>query len=363
VDGSRRSRSPTGAAIVSDWLLAPSEEPAANLARLILRSAGAEIPVDIEEMIRDVADLSIETWPYDCDALVIGLLSPGRPTVFLKNGLHRRRRRFTLAHEFGHVAMEWHIGEIGCKPIDDANAFAIEELKPAESPHALLARERIAEQEAEATRFAAYLLMPDAFLRPLLAAKNLGIALHEANALDVSGTALIMRLRAMLQPGFLFHLSGPSGERTLTSSGTVLPVAARRTDSVDLDALAKIARATGSQRVAKDQVTWFRLAEFAEFAAVPDESRTSTEILREVIAQHVPDESARSATFRSLNGVAGGSLSKVRAQTPVQALSILRHKFETNAATSIVADAEFDVYLRRKVEEWDRKRSTRDLDP
>lgn len=336
----------------ANWLLRAHDEPAANLAAYIHDREKLALPVPIEEMVGAVATIERHNWPYTCDALVVGLLDGEKKTIFVKQGIPWRRVRFTLAHEFGHIMMSWHLGLIACKL--STEAFSVEPLGPAVTPEDLLAHQRLKEQEAEATRFASYLLMPEYFIRPLVSDGNLNHALTEASKLNVSAHAIVMRLSDMLQPGFAFVFS--NGQQQLKySSGTVIPRGVHKPYGVSVPDLKRAAKDSGSVTVSEKDVHWFRLVDFDEFTPVID-PRTTTEILKSAIASHVDDPEERDSIFRSLNGVAGGSLSKERATTREQVLGFLRHRFDGSRHTSVVEDPEFDLYLRRKTDEWAQKR-------
>jgi hypothetical protein len=113
-------------------------------ARLIER-LGTRPPIDVEHICRELADLSYKTFPIEIDGLCLDLKRSGkRPKVWVSRTTPPVRRRFTIAHEIGHIIIPWHTGII----IDDIDA-------PRSGT-----RGRYREMEAEANRFAAELLMP-----------------------------------------------------------------------------------------------------------------------------------------------------------------------------------------------------------
>ncbi|MFC0533027.1 ImmA/IrrE family metallo-endopeptidase [Phytohabitans kaempferiae] len=297
------------------------------------------------------ADIVEEDWPYtDCDAVVVGLLRE-RPTIFLRAKLHSRRQRFTLAHELGHIQMGWHIGVVGCNP--DASQFEVEPLRPVVGTERVSSPRRLEEQEAEATRFASYLLIPDRFITPLLTQMDMPTILHGLDDTNVSTSAALMRLRRLLQPGFCFSFREGNERRVFTSSGTALPT---MQGDFDFRAIAAIAEDHGRTRLAGRMVEWFRLSDFGRFEPSND-PRTATTLLRSAIADHEHDSAGQRSHFLSINGVVGGSLSVERAETPEQALSILRHKFKSKSQYGAISThPNFDLYLRKKVEEWAQKR-------
>jgi hypothetical protein len=117
-------------------------------ARLIERLR-AYPPIDVELICRGLADLRYKNFPIDIDGLCLDLKVSGkRPRVWVSKKAPPVRRRFTIAHEIGHIIIPWHMGTI----IDDIDA-----------PHSG-ERGRYREMEAEANRFAAELLMPSAWV-------------------------------------------------------------------------------------------------------------------------------------------------------------------------------------------------------
>ncbi|WP_157746968.1 ImmA/IrrE family metallo-endopeptidase [Micromonospora rifamycinica] len=303
-------------------------------------------PVNIKALLRDCADLYFEGWPFTgCDALVHGLHLP-RPQVFVRNGLPPRRERLTLAHEYGHIKMGWHYGTVGCQAVPSEVAIEAAEGIPGPTHDA-------DDQEREATRFASYLLIPDRHLVPLINNADMGLILDGLDRTGVSADAAFMRLRDLLQPGFLFTFEVKSDRRFYTSPGTVMPTSSSR---LRISSLREASADSGTAYVGGRRVDWFRLTDFAAFEPAPG-SQSATELLRSAINSHENDPEFQQKLLLSINGVVGGSLSAERARHPEQALALLRHKFDSKPEfQEIVNDPSFDLYLRRKVEEWAVKR-------
>ncbi len=337
------------------WLLRPSNEPAANLAATIVDRLDLEPPLDIHAIVRSRADVYAEAWPYKtCDAIVVGLAGPGRPTIFLRADLVRRRERFTLAHEFGHVVMGWHIGIVACMPSE--GQFEVEPLQPVGRANDLLSSWRLNEQEAEATRFASYLLLPDRFLRPLVASGDLSAVLTGMDSADVSAWAALIRLRLMLQPGFCFLVPHKGRLHPFLSPGTSLPKGTRSLIGWNLRKMERCSIDFGEATLADTRVRWYRLIDMRSAEPV-DDPRTTTQLARSAIATYEADPDRAEKMFQSINGVAAGSLSADRADTVEQVLAILRHKFADESRFGAVVDhPDFDLYLRRKSEEWIRRK-------
>ncbi|WP_428963639.1 ImmA/IrrE family metallo-endopeptidase [Micromonospora fluostatini] len=308
-------------------------------------------PVQIEDIAGELAEISEEPWPFEeCDAVIVGLLEDN-PKIFLRRSLPRRRRRFTLAHEFGHLCMAWHIGVFGCRP--EQSQYSEQPLEPASEPEQITSWWRREEQEAEATRFASHLLMPDSFLRPLIKSMDMAQVLHGLNIADVSASAALMRLRRMLQPGFCFAIEEYGNVRLFTSPGTSLGEVEAGSEFRGLEAKAY---EHGGETVGGRQVNWYRLTDFTSSGVVVD-PRSTTALARSAIAAFESDPMEQDSLYRSINGVVGGSLSKERAETVAQALALLRHKFSGHPRFGRIAThPDLDLYLRRKAEEWGQKR-------
>lgn len=330
------------------WALNVLGSPATRVASILVERLDLWPPVDVEGMTNQVADLEAEYWPYPgCDAVVVDLGSK-RPRVILRGDLPHRRRRFTLAHELGHVHLAWHVGRLGCQP--DPSRLAAD---PSAPPAADLAEGGVpsgfAYQEMEATLFASHLLIPERFLRPLLGSSEMEAVLGGLDRADVSASAALVRLKGVLQPGFCFRLREGLSDRLFLSHGTSLPA---RMAGFDRQLMRNLSEDFGESVVGGRPVEWFRLASFDEFVPAED-SRTATEILRSLVISAESDEQRQAWLHQSINGVVGGMLSTDRAKSRTQALAILQQRFRVKLEYGdLVADPDFDVYLRKKVEGW-----------
>lgn len=124
----------------TDKALLPEERLAARLVRL----NSLQPAIDVEALAASMADITDKRFPVEIDGLCLDLKVPGkRPKIWVSKSLHHKRRRFTLAHEIGHIIIPWHTGSI----VDDLEAPRI-------------AKGRYKVMEAQANRFAAELLMP-----------------------------------------------------------------------------------------------------------------------------------------------------------------------------------------------------------
>lgn len=109
------------------------------------------LPVDIESILLRYADVRYQEIPLSADGICIN--GNGKPCVFIKNNISKARKRFTCAHELGHIQMPEHSGIITCTA--DSNFISVNESE----------YQKI---EAEANAFASELLIPSDWVQQLL---------------------------------------------------------------------------------------------------------------------------------------------------------------------------------------------------
>lgn len=170
----------------TDDLKSPEERLAA---RLVYRLS-LEPPIDVEKIASSMASVGEKSFPLDIDGLCLDLKVVGkRPKIWLSKKLGRVRRRFTLAHEIGHIVIPWHVGSI----VDDL-----------EAPRTG-ARGLYREMEAEANRFAAEFLMPSQWVKDLSRrAEHVSGVMHTiVRQADVSFPAALYRTEKLGPPGYV----------------------------------------------------------------------------------------------------------------------------------------------------------------
>lgn len=158
-------------------------------ARLIER-LGLTPPIDVETLCRGFATLTFKDFPTDIDGLCLDLKVRGKtPKVWVSKNMPTVRKRFTLAHEIGHIVIPWHAGTI----VDDIDAPRSEE------------RGKYREMEAEANRFAAELLMPSSWVTALAErSDHVAGLMHSIHQIaDVSLPAAFLRAGKYGKSGFI----------------------------------------------------------------------------------------------------------------------------------------------------------------
>lgn len=316
--------------LLRGWLLPPSNDPATRCAATVVDRFSLKPPVDVLALAESYCDIEYAAWPHACDAITIGL-GHGRPQVFLrKNHSGRRRQKFTIGHELGHVIIPWHLGLIECVP----------GRPPMETTSGR-------DQESEAHRFAGALLVPRSFISQH-ADDHVGSAVEALNKTEISAFAAVLSLARNLLPGFCFLVEENRGKPTLIkSSGTVTPpLKAGQSQEAQFRA---VAYDSGEAVVSDRRVLWFQFAAPVGFT-LPDDERTTTQLLNDSIAQ-AEGKRADRGLYTRINGIVGGLLSKAeRAESAEAALSVLEYRFTTSHPElgHFMRLADFKTYLRRK---------------
>ncbi|MCJ0980959.1 ImmA/IrrE family metallo-endopeptidase [Rhodococcus sp. ARC_M12] len=279
-------------------------------------------------MVEQLAEVRTETWSNPCDALTIGL-GTKHPVVFLRAGAYETRRRFTIAHEVGHLVIPWHVGTLaGCDTGSDFDASRTR------------SESRTAAQESEAQKFAGALLLPYSVAADAFASSTAQRALEELAKSGMSAEAFCLSITRYLLPGFVFTVEG---ENKYWSPGS------NRANASEID---EHAHETGSFTVSGREVQYYRLASRSEPAqSVDDDIRTDTELLRAAVSLGGGTAEEQEARRMSLNGVVAGKLSLLRTYSPDSTYSMLMYHIgqKPDIPARIIESAEFERYLWRRV--------------
>ena len=120
--------------------------PVEKMARRVLAIRNLLPPFDLNALATEYGELEFLNLPYGVDGITIGIGSANKPRILVNACAPITRRKFTLAHELGHIVIPWHTGTI------------ISHLNPDQADAAYM------QMEGEANRFAAELLMPSDWL-------------------------------------------------------------------------------------------------------------------------------------------------------------------------------------------------------
>lgn len=121
--------------------------PVEKMAARLLMRHNLTPPYDLEALVLNYATVELHHFPLDADGITIGIGGEGKPQILINSDSPETRRKFTLAHELGHIIIPWHTGTI------------VSHLGKIE------ANAEYRKMESEANQFAAELLLPSSWIR------------------------------------------------------------------------------------------------------------------------------------------------------------------------------------------------------
>ena len=310
----------------------------AKVARRVVEKLNLQPPVDISSLLEDSADVCELDWPQECDGIVVGLAGQSRPKVFLRAGQHLNRDRFTRAHEWGHIMIPWHLGDVALEceidRLDPTGQFA----------------------EREANDFASRVLVPDRYLRQAIAASSsVENWLDAVEECQVSAYASLLALTRDLGAGFAFLLDQGDSKPVIQilSSGTQAPL---------IDAPGKVREefarnslASGRKVLRGRRVEWFQYVDLT--APELPQGRNATEALNAYIARTGERLSDGRNKRSSINGIVGGKLRDNNLVDLGWMHGMLRYHIELDPAWNhALTDPDFEDFLVLRVAELSERR-------
>ncbi len=123
----------------------------------------ATLPIDVLAIARNYADVRFEPLPKSIDGLVSHKTRNEESKIVVNKSSPETRQRFTIAHELGHILIPWHAGisvdtfeatlsggePVGSDDENEANKFAAELLLPSKIVRASLRTNSIARAVVE----------------------------------------------------------------------------------------------------------------------------------------------------------------------------------------------------------------------
>jgi hypothetical protein len=319
-----------------------------RLAALLVERYRLAPPVALERVMRDFADVEDDDVPAGCDGLVLWLHGPRiRPLVILDRAQSVARRRFTLAHELGHILLPWHLGStLAC----NTRASLLD------------AEDHVADAEREANRFAADLLVPPTWLdRKVAGIRDDSVAALMRALADaqVSAHVACLRLLETLPPGHVFAILDRTGRVELSGQTPETRIAPPPRDTaLERALLDRFAARVEEIPFGPWLVIWWTYR--GSHAEPPDDDpRRSREVLDALMARHAAGLEDERRLRLALSGVIGAANGDARRQgdTAVGSLHArFRGRFakSRNVPPSMLADPEFELWLRKRAAELAR---------
>ena len=308
-----------------DLILLPEQNAALHL----LERHGLEPPYDLETIVSEYADIMIEAFPVRGDALLVeNPKNNPRPLIIL-NSLRPNpgRRRFTLAHELGHLLLPWHYGNRSCSPsyLDDyvSGDYGL--------------------TEAEANRFASELLLPTPWLLKYIDHFDMIEDLVN-NIMEVAGvnidTARIKLMRH-LPPGYVCITEDLAGGRPRVEVSNKTPQYLLFSYD-DLDNLNRLYNKIDKLAVDRCEIKRFqKIIRFWKVSCnseVPDimDSRLSQEILKSILHDLFGTSPLNALLSRSIVGMVGATNGLAATKDVREIYGLLKLRFDkTDVAKDI----------------------------
>ena len=168
------------------------EFPEIKFAQRIIKKHSLKIPFNIEQLVKLYAKVIYKNIPIQgIDGVSLNLKAPGKQVIVVVNSnINKKRQIFTLAHEFGHIIIPWHLGTI----VDDTLSQSYKDYE-----YSIL--------EQEANRFASELLMPRDWVLDQYSNLNGNLSnLHNVIVLStgVSSQAAAIRMTNSLEKDIIY---------------------------------------------------------------------------------------------------------------------------------------------------------------
>lgn len=324
---------------------APGLSRERQLAATLIERLHLAPPVDVRDVAAQFAEVEEAAIPGTCDGLAIGLAHP-RPRIIVKPTGNTRRQRFTLAHELGHVLLPWH---------DGSNLACL--TRPGE-----FSDYRASLAETEANRFAAELLVPDAWLKALIAGHGvaeIGPLMQAVEVAEVSAHVASLKLAGALPPGFGFALLDGISIVELAGQSPGMNLALpERGERLESGALDRLSAHTETITFGGRRVVWWSFHE-ADVREQQEDERTAKEVLGEIVARHSTDEHEYKRIYGCVSSVIGAANSQAEHDGRTKAAE-LHARFRSRFAVkrelpqTLLDDPEFVGWLERRAGELGR---------
>ncbi|MFS0864917.1 ImmA/IrrE family metallo-endopeptidase [Fredinandcohnia sp. 179-A 10B2 NHS] len=219
-----------------------------KFAQQIVKKYSLSPPVDIRKLINNYATCVEDLLPNNADAICI--INIEKPLIILDSLKSENRKRFTLAHELGHIIIPWHDGMISChtdeEDVVDGNAYQT--------------------MEAEANSFAAEILMPSEWLKGVID-EHKEEGLQElltviSEGANVSVSAAFYSLIHYLPDGYIILMENSDWYfakfRRSKYTNILIP---KQSEQYDLDWLDNCSNKKGSFNLESTNITWWKTPE------------------------------------------------------------------------------------------------------
>ncbi len=290
--------------------------------------------VDIFAFARRFARIKEIVIPFHVDAIIVGAdTGHEKPEIILNTTIPRTRKRFTIAHELGHLFIPWHVGTICCHT-DSWNHIGNAHIYNA--------------MEAEANRFASELLAPLEWIQGL-AKENLRSALETIQKqAGISLHAAVIALYRELPSGVLIVVADKTKRiiGNFRSPGTQCYIQRDR-EFLDPGYYSEFSSDHDIIESIYYDVYFWRFGSYEE-SPIPPTGQDPKEILEGIVYNFYPEERARKA-IQSINGIIG-YINSSKPDSLQEFLASFRMHIAGRAELFEIANhPDFDQYLVNRI--------------
>ncbi|MGD6943439.1 ImmA/IrrE family metallo-endopeptidase [Cytobacillus gottheilii] len=288
-------------------------------------------PVNVMSLLEKYADIEEDSLPNDVDGICLEREGT-KPLVIVDRFKPVKRKRFTLAHELGHIIIPWHSGTMICHTNKEVSIYE---------------NYLYAMFEQQANRFASEILIPTSWLKNMISSIKFKEQLIRTviDIADVSLSAALIAIYKNLTPGniLLVTLNGVV-QLKLTSPGTKYNIG-KDLDILQLNSVSDINEKfqVGSYKV----YCW----EFSN-SITPIINSNGKRELAKVILKRILESIERQDKLQSINGIIGAMNGTNKTSTKEELYSLLKQRIASDESLeSFFKHPEFEYFLQCRVAE------------
>ena len=301
--------------------------PEEKMASRVLAIRKLTPPYDLEQLASTYGELEYLELPFGVDGITIGIGAATKPRILINSSAPATRRKFTLAHEIGHVVIPWHTGTI------------VSHLENREVDAAYN------QMETEANRFAAELLMPSEWLRETFKAAS-SVEQYLRSVLTLAGASKEATfnkiLRPLIQPVICVQVD--SASRVLNSRRSqTAPYPPERNAEVGRDTFQTDCRFESFEIDGQFYMTWTFIGR--------DIREVDTRPWREVFT-HILNDTGMQGYLQNMNGILAAAYGKNKALDEAEICGAVIRAFKKYEMYDVVTKHHlFEQFVIKRVRE------------
>ncbi|NJN62094.1 MAG: ImmA/IrrE family metallo-endopeptidase [Coleofasciculaceae cyanobacterium RL_1_1] len=321
-----------------------------KFARLLLKRHNLEPPYDLLSLAQYYANVNFIQFPSEVgqvDGVTLGIGEQSRPTILINSSSNKpeKRKRFTLAHELGHIFIPWHTGRSisNFKTATDTN-----------SEYGLM--------EREANYFAAELLLPSTWVAKKYQESECFASFVEDihHAAQTTAKPTLIKVHSVVNiPIISCEMRFGFIEKIYRSSDKVPTRELEGKTEEEVDSLVKTSSHRGLFSLDGRPYKYF---EFCTLRCpdIREDLRSWREILDFILNEVGISESERTLKIQSVNGVLGAKFNDVQHLAYDQAFSEIMRAYDGLSHHHNVASHRlFPQYVTKRIYELKERRSSK----